>query len=140
MKYRLGCCCTISILFRVSSLALAQPTTLSFSNRTAAAGIDASYGGTGCFLGGGVVGDFNNDGRRTVLTDVPANQTLTIASDPPSVSGDLNNDDCVDLSDLAIQLSSFTRSGRGDLDADGDTDLDDVIALLTRFGVVDCNP
>lgn len=45
--------------------------------------------------------------------------------------GDLNHDGVVNLSDLAILLSSFGVGPGGDVDGDGDTDLSDLTAWLT---------
>ncbi|RMF82132.1 MAG: hypothetical protein D6744_06350 [Planctomycetota bacterium] len=56
----------------------------------------------------------------------------------PFVPGDLNGDDVVDLTDLAILLSNFdTPSGAtledGDIDGDGDVDLTDLALLIALF-------
>lgn len=52
-------------------------------------------------------------------------------------AGDLDGDEMVALSDLAILLSHFGLGGAaaadGDLDGDGDVDLADLAALLARF-------
>jgi hypothetical protein len=53
--------------------------------------------------------------------------------------GDVDDDDDIDLSDLAILLAHFgVPSGAGpedgDLDGDGDVDLNDLAGLLARFG------
>jgi hypothetical protein len=56
-----------------------------------------------------------------------------------SCFGDLDGDNDVDLSDLAILLGNYgTTSGAvyedGDLDEDGDVDLTDLAALLGVYG------
>ena len=61
-----------------------------------------------------------------------------ITQTDPFVLGDLNGDDVVDLTDLAILLSNFdTPSGAtledGDIDGDGDVDLTDLALLLAVF-------
>jgi len=57
----------------------------------------------------------------------------------PACPGDLDGDNDVDLSDLAILLANYgTTSGAaytdGDLDGDGDVDLADLAALLAVYG------
>lgn len=54
-------------------------------------------------------------------------------------AGDLNGDQHVDLSDLAIVLSNLGCSGGGgvgDLDTNGATDSSDLATELTRYGRV----
>ncbi len=58
----------------------------------------------------------------------------------PACPGDLDGDDDVDISDLAVLLSNFGTPGGanpsdGDLDGDTDVDLSDLAVLLGRFGV-----
>ena len=55
--------------------------------------------------------------------------------------GNLNDDNAVDLSDLAQLLGNYGTSGEafyedGDLDADGDVDLADLAALLSVYGTI----
>ncbi|RMF81267.1 MAG: hypothetical protein D6744_07355 [Planctomycetota bacterium] len=53
----------------------------------------------------------------------------------PCGGADLNGDQVVDLSDLAILLSDFdcTSACAGDVDGDDDTDLGDLAILLANF-------
>ncbi|RMF79056.1 MAG: sulfatase [Planctomycetota bacterium] len=55
-------------------------------------------------------------------------------------SADVNGDGLVDLTDLAIVLSTFGDGGApaGDVDGDGDVDLTDLAILLSEFGA-SCN-
>jgi hypothetical protein len=58
----------------------------------------------------------------------------------PLLLGDLNGDDTVGLSDLAILLAHYgTPSGAsyadGDLNGDGDVDLSDLATLLSNYGL-----
>lgn len=48
--------------------------------------------------------------------------------------GDLTDDLVVDLSDLALLLSSYGVNDGGDMDCDGDTDLNDLAFLLSLYG------
>lgn len=48
--------------------------------------------------------------------------------------GDINVDDVVDLTDLAMLLASFGQTGVGDLDGNCTTDLTDLAILLTHYG------
>jgi hypothetical protein len=53
--------------------------------------------------------------------------------------GDVNGDQSVNLSDLALLLAHYGMAsgatpGDGDTDADGDVDLNDLAFLLARFG------
>jgi hypothetical protein len=50
------------------------------------------------------------------------------------LTGDLDADGDVDLSDLGALLASFDVDAGGDIDGDGDTDLSDLGALLAHFG------
>jgi hypothetical protein len=50
--------------------------------------------------------------------------------------GDVDGDCDTDLDDLIVLLSAFGVSGAGDTDGDGDTDLDDLITVLSDFGCV----
>lgn len=54
---------------------------------------------------------------------------------PPCGGADLNGDNVVDLTDLAILLSDFdcTSACVGDVDGDDDTDLTDLAVLLANF-------
>lgn len=58
---------------------------------------------------------------------------------PATCPGDLDGDNQVSLTDLAILLSNFGRTSGvddsfGDIDLDGDVDLTDLAQLLARFG------
>ncbi len=58
---------------------------------------------------------------------------------PAACPGDLDGDNQVSLTDLAILLSNFGRTSGvddsfGDIDLDGDVDLTDLAQLLARFG------
>lgn len=64
-----------------------------------------------------------------------------VAAEVPACPGDLDGDNQVSLSDLAILLSNFGTPagaglGDGDTDADGDVDLADLAFLLSRFGTI----
>ncbi|MFQ5806645.1 MAG: hypothetical protein ACE5I3_09365, partial [Phycisphaerae bacterium] len=51
--------------------------------------------------------------------------------------GDLDLDNDVDLSDLALLLANYgctSECSSGDLDGDGDVDLSDLAALLANYG------
>jgi endonuclease/exonuclease/phosphatase family metal-dependent hydrolase len=59
---------------------------------------------------------------------------------PGGISGDLDRDGDVDLSDLAILLSNYgmlsgANPEEGDLDGDGDVDLSDLAELLANYGI-----
>lgn len=59
----------------------------------------------------------------------------------PLCPGDLNADGAVDLSDLALLLSSYGCNGpgcTGDLNGDGVTDLGDLAVLLSHYGGSNC--
>ncbi len=91
---------------------------------------------------------------RLVTPDVGASgtDTLTFRIDSPSGSsttetvtliysgclGDVNGDDLIDLSDLAVVLGNFGLTGGtladGDTDGDGDVDLSDLATVLSAFG------
>jgi len=64
--------------------------------------------------------------------------TVRSAAGAPDCPGDLDNDNDVDLTDLALFLSSFgctpPASCTGDIDGDGDTDLTDLALFLSAFG------
>ena len=61
------------------------------------------------------------------------NLTLTCVAPPSPCVGDLNGDDVVDGSDLAVLLGSWGSAG-GDLDGNGTTDGADLAALLGAWG------
>lgn len=58
----------------------------------------------------------------------------------PDCYGDLNNDQKVDLADLAILLSHYGQTGVpadfGDLNGDGNVDLSDLAAILSVYGTI----
>jgi hypothetical protein len=78
-----------------------------------------------------------NDGRTTVLTDVPVNQSVTIS--PGEVcTGDCNGSGSVDFDDLISMLFDFGNTPlRCDLDMSGNVSFDDAVAALMRFGPCD---
>lgn len=70
-----------------------------------------------------------------------AQLSITIAEAGPA--GDLDGNGCVDITDLAIQLSNFGVTGGataedGDLNGDGDVDIEDLAGLLANFGEGEC--
>lgn len=70
--------------------------------------------------------------------DVDLRPRLTIEYEvmPLPCLGDLDGNNVVDITDLAILLSSFGGgAGPADLDSDGDVDITDLSTLLSRFGV-----
>jgi hypothetical protein len=75
------------------------------------------------------------NGAETILTNVPVNQTITIASTVPC-DADLTGDGAVLADDLAIALGAWGSAGPGDLDGSGVVDGADVGALLGAWG--DC--
>lgn len=85
-------------------------------------------------------GAFTSAGEQTVFF----NNTLLIVGDIRQIAailctGDVDLDGDVDLSDLAILLANFGRTGgampsEGDVDGDCDVDLTDLALLLSRFG------
>lgn len=56
-------------------------------------------------------------------------------SGAPGCTGDLDNDNDVDLDDLLLVLGAFGVGAGGDADGDLDTDLDDLLLVLGNFGV-----
>ncbi len=83
------------------------------------------------------------DGRYAYIAAYrPSDATgygLTIVEVAEAILGDLNDDGCVDLSDLATLLANYdTPSGMtyadGDLDGDEDVDLSDLAELLAHYG------
>ncbi len=76
-----------------------------------------------------------NDGTETVLTDVPADQTMTITPVVPvDCPADLDGSGSIDSGDLNVVLGGFGINGSGDTDGDGDTDSADLNAVLGVFG------
>ncbi len=82
------------------------------------------------------------DGRYAYVTGnrSPSQRTgLAIVRVADRIPGDLNDDGCVDLADLATLLANYdTPSGMtyadGDLDGDEDVDLADLAGLLAHYG------
>jgi hypothetical protein len=79
-----------------------------------------------------------NEGNSVVPGVGAMFDRITVVVDP-GCPGDLNGDQQVDLSDLAILLANFGAPGGadpddGDLDGDGDVDLADLSLQLAAFG------
>jgi hypothetical protein len=57
----------------------------------------------------------------------------------PVIPGDLDGDDDVDLTDLAVLLAHYgtdvVPGEDGDLDGDGDVNLSDLAILLSNYGL-----
>ena len=80
--------------------------------------------------------DLNGDSLPDLVTANFTGDSISILISV-GCQGDLNGDDSVDLTDLAILLSDFDCQGAncvGDVDGDGDTDLQDLAVLLSVFG------
>lgn len=78
-----------------------------------------------------------NDGRATVLTDVPVNQSVTIAPGEACV-GDCDGSGAIDFNDLVAMLFDFGNTPlRCDLDMSGAVDFKDAVAALMRYGPCD---
>jgi hypothetical protein len=73
------------------------------------------------------------NGQETILTDVPADQTMTIAA--PFMVGDLNGDLVVDTSDLLFMLTEWGKCGSctSDLNGDGLVGILDLLILLAAW-------
>lgn len=67
-------------------------------------------------------------------TNLPLLGMASVDVQTTPCDGDLNGDRQIDLSDLALMLSSFGANQEGDIDADGATGLTDLAILLSRFG------
>jgi len=81
--------------------------------------------------------DSRNDANDIYAQNVNPDGSLG----PVACPGDLDGDNIVGLSDLAITLGNFGRTGDaqpgdGDLDGDGDVDLADLAQMLALFGTV----
>jgi hypothetical protein len=61
------------------------------------------------------------------------NASVTYTAAPEPCQGDLDGDDDVDQSDLAILLGFYLSGPGGDLDGDGDTDQSDLAILLGKY-------
>lgn len=96
-----------------------------------------------------IAGDMGFPGAsmRIIIShyDEPSSDFGTISLDhyelAPSCAGDLNFDDVVGLSDLAMLLANYGASGgasypEGNLDGDCDVDLSDLATLLSVYGTV----
>ena len=78
------------------------------------------------------------DGRYAYVASI-AGYGLAIVQLAEAIPGDLDDDGCVDLADLATLLAHYdTTSGMtyedGDLDGDEDVDLADLAGLLAHYG------
>jgi YVTN family beta-propeller protein len=80
---------------------------------------------------------------ETITTEIGVSgkpYDILLVNDPsnPCPVGDMNGDEVVDITDLAILLAHYgdTESvyRHGDIDADGDVDLSDLAALLSVYG------
>lgn len=76
---------------------------------------------------------FWNDGTTTVLTDVPANQTLVVTPANRTCGGDFDGDQAVTAADLGILLGAWGTDA-GDVNGDGTTDAADLALLLGAWG------
>jgi len=83
-----------------------------------------------------------NDGGTTVLTDVPANQTITFKPHGLGATGDADHDGDVDLVDFAALFNCRTGPGADalpygchlfDFDGDNDVDLLDFASIQKRI-------
>jgi hypothetical protein len=91
-----------------------------------------------------ISGDDNGlqaSGDVDATTNASDHAPVVVDFSMPGITGDLDGDGDVDLSDLAILLSNYgTLSGAnpedGDLDGDRDVDLSDLAALLASYGAV----
>ncbi len=73
------------------------------------------------------------NGDEQILTNVAADQTITVTYAPPACGGDLDGDGSVGAGDLALMLGAWGTSG-GDLDGDGTTGSSDLATLLGAWG------
>ena len=78
------------------------------------------------------------DGTTTTMSNVAANQTITISSLAPC-EGNLDDDDDVDFNDLVALLAAWGPCGEcaADLDDDGSVGFPDLILLLAAWGPCD---
>ena len=84
-----------------------------------------------------------NNGAVTEVTDVEANQSLTVVA---YAAADVSPDGAVDLADLNAVLRVYGQAvpsdgaarDRADIDGDGDVDMDDLTAVLAAFGTDGC--
>jgi hypothetical protein len=85
-------------------------------------------------------GDINGNGWPDLVVGNSGDPSVKVFYNAgPACRGDLDGDNDVDLSDLAILLANYgTTSGAaytdGDLDGDGDVDLADLAGLLAVYG------
>lgn len=80
--------------------------------------------------------------NTTVWAATPPNTPITGSLDTARVGivfqvcpADIDDDEDVDIQDLAYLLAAFGVDDGGDQDCDGDTDLGDLALLLSRFGL-----
>lgn len=80
-------------------------------------------------------GDGRGDDRDIYAQNVNPDGSLGL---PVFLWGDLNHDNSVNLTDLALLLSNYGHSDMtyedGDIDGDGDVDLTDLATLLAHYG------
>lgn len=136
MSSFIRCVAAVGVVL-IASSAAAQSFDLSWNTidgggATFSAGATFSLGGTIGQPDAGVM----TGGQFTLVGGFWAGATGT----PCDLTGDLDGDGDVDISDLATLLGHFgmpsgATSGDGDLDGDTDVDISDLSALLSNFGL-----
>lgn len=94
---------------------------------------------------GGVVGAQPSFFTKEGLSLEPGAKApkLTIVLGPASIPGDVNQDGCVNISDLGVVLTNFGLSSgatlaQGDVTGDGRVDISDLGVVLANFGQGSC--